>query len=171
MMMAEEALRIGVGTVSDRAASGGYPDLSGPAILDFLGKRMVSSWQAVQRIIPDDRDRIEEVLIELAEQEQCSLIFTTGGTGPAKRDVTPEAVEAVCSKWLPGFGEKMRAAAWDRVPTAILSRQVAGIRGGTLIMALPGNPSAVQECLEAVFLAIPHCLELLEAPRMEIGQN
>jgi len=169
--MAEGMLRIGVVTVSDRAASGDYPDLSGPAIKDFLEKRIASSWQTVQRIIPDDRDRIEDVLIELAEKERCSLILTTGGTGPAKRDVTPEAVEAVCSKWLPGFGEKMRAAVWDRIPTAILSRQVAGIRGGSLIVALPGNPSAVQECLEAVFSAIPHCLELLQAPRMEIGQN
>jgi molybdopterin adenylyltransferase len=165
--MAEEVLRIGVVTVSDRAAHGDYPDLSGPAIVDFLDKRMASSWQAVQRLIPDDRDRIEETLIELADEERCSLIFTTGGTGPAQRDVTPEAVEAICSKLLPGFGEKMRAVAWDRIPTAILSRQIAGIRGGSLIVALPGNPSAVHECLEAVFSAIPHCLELLQAPRME----
>lgn len=166
--MAGEALRIGVVTVSDRAASGDYPDLSGPAIMDFMEKRIASSWQAVKRLIADDQDRIEEVLTKLVDEERCSLVFTTGGTGPAKRDVTPEAVEAVCSKLLPGFGEKMRSAAWDRIPTAILSRQAAGIRGGSLIITLPGNPSAVQECLAAVFSAIPHCLELLQAPRMEI---
>ncbi len=170
-MMAGEALRIGVVTVSDRAARGDYPDLSGPAIVDFLEKHIVSSWQTVKRLIPDDRDRIEDVLTKLVDEERCSLIFTTGGTGPAKRDVTPEAVESVCSKLLPGFGEKMRAVSWARIPTAILSRQVAGIRGGALIITLPGHPSAVQECLEAVFSAIPHCLELLQAPRMEIGQN
>ncbi len=166
--MAGEVLRIGVVTVSDRAASGDYPDLSGPAIMDFLEKRIASSWQAVKLLVPDDRDRIEEVLTKLVDEERCSLVFTTGGTGPAKRDVTPEAVEVVCSKLLPGFGEKMRSVAWDRIPTAILSRQVAGIRGVALIIALPGSPSAVQECLEAVFAAIPHCLELLQAPRMEI---
>lgn len=166
--MADDALRIGIVTVSDRAAYGEYRDLSGPAIADFLGKRIRSSWQAVQRIIPDNRDQIERILIELVDEEHCSLIFTTGGTGPAERDVTPEAISAICSKPLPGFGEKMRAAAWTLVPTAILSRQVAGIRGGSLIVALPGNPSAVHECLEAVIAAIPHCLELLRAPRMEI---
>ena len=159
--------RIGILTVSDRASQGVYEDRGGPAIRDWLARALTSPWEAVARIIPDEQAEIEDALCELADAQQCSLIVTTGGTGPALRDVTPEATEAVCSKMLPGFGELMRSASLKFVPTAILSRQTAGIRGKTLIVNLPGKPSAIDDCLNAVFPAIPYCVDLIEGARIE----
>ena len=154
--------RIGILTISDRASRGEYEDKGGPAIQAWFERVLSTPWQAVTRIIPDEQNLIAEALIALADIEGCSLIVTTGGTGPALRDVTPEATEAVCSKMLPGFGELMRTASLKFVPTAILSRQTAGIRGKSLIVNLPGKPSAIDDCLNAVFPAIPYCIDLIE---------
>ena len=159
--------KIGILTVSDRASRGVYQDLGGPAINDWLTQALTSPWQAVARVIPDEQREIEAALRELCDVEQCSLVVTTGGTGPALRDVTPEATEAVCSKMLPGFGELMRAASLKFVPTAILSRQTAGIRGKSLIVNLPGKPSAIADCLNAVFPAVPYCVDLIEGAWLE----
>lgn len=158
---------IGLVTVSDRASAGIYQDLGGPAMIDWLSRALTSPWRAVSRVISDDRDVIEATLKELADVEGCGLILTTGGTGPAPRDVTPEATEAVCDKMMPGYGELMRAASLKVVPTAILSRQTAGIRGSSLIINLPGKPSAIADCLEAVFPATPYCLDLIGGPYLE----
>lgn len=159
--------RIGILTVSDRASRGEYEDKGGPAIHAWFSQVLTSPWEAVARVIPDEQPEIEAALRELSDVEGCSLIVTTGGTGPALRDVTPEATEAVCSKMLPGFGELMRTASLKFVPTAILSRQTAGIRGCSLIVNLPGKPSAIDDCLRAVFPAIPYCLDLIEAAYLE----
>ena len=128
-------------------------------------------WEAVARIIPDEQPVIEATLKQMADVEGCCLIVTTGGTGPAKRDVTPEATEAVCEKMLDGFGEQMRAVSLKIVPTAILSRQVAGIRGKSLFVNLPGKPSAIRDCLLAVFPAIPYCIDLIEGPFLTTNEN
>ncbi|MDQ6954471.1 MAG: molybdopterin adenylyltransferase [Mariprofundaceae bacterium] len=153
--------KIGFITVSDRASRGEYEDLGGPAMVAWFERVLSSEWQAVKRVIPDDQSDIESTLKELAE-EGCCLIVTTGGTGPAVRDVTPEATENVCEKMMPGFGELMRQESLKFVPTAILSRQTAGIRGKSLIINLPGKPSAIGDCLNAVFPAVPYCIDLLE---------
>jgi molybdopterin adenylyltransferase len=163
--------RIGILTVSDRASRGEYADEGGPAIRACLEEALTSPWEAVARVVPDDRARIEAELIRLADQERCCLVVTTGGTGPAVRDVTPEATEAVCDKILDGFGEQMRAVSLKKVPTAILSRQIAGIRGKTLIVNLPGRPRAIRECLLAVFPAIPYCIDLLEGPYLTTDEK
>jgi len=155
---------IGILTVSDRASKGVYEDKGGPAIHACLTEILSCEWQAVARIIPDEQPIIELNLKELCDHEGCCLVVTTGGTGPAKRDVTPEATEAVCDKILDGFGEQMRAVSLKIVPTAILSRQIAGIRGKSLIVNLPGKPSAIRDCLLAVFPAIPYCVDLIEGP-------
>ncbi len=162
-----EKAKIGIVTVSDRASRGLYEDLGGPAIADYLTDILTSPWEAVARVIPDEQDVIERTLIELADTEGCALVLTTGGTGPAPRDVTPEATAAVCGKTMPGFGELMRFKSLEQVPTAILSRQTAGIRGTTFIVNLPGKPSAIRHCLSAVFPAIPYCLDLIGAARLE----
>ena len=159
--------RIGILTVSDRASRGIYEDQGGPAIHAWLTRALLSPWQAVARVIPDEAPQIEAALCALSDDEQCSLIVTTGGTGPAWRDVTPEATEAVCGKMLPGFGELMRSASLKIVATAILSRQTAGIRGKTLIINLPGKPSAIADCLQAVFPAVPYCVDLIEGAWLE----
>jgi len=159
--------KIGILTVSDRASRGAYEDEGGPAIQSCLRELLTSPWDAVYRIIPDDQSQIEGALVHMADEDNCCLVVTTGGTGPARRDVTPEATEAVSEKILDGFGEQMRAVSLQKVPTAILSRQVAGIRGRTLIVNLPGRPRAIRECLLAVFPAIPYCIDLLEGPRLE----
>lgn len=161
------AIRIGIVTVSDRASAGIYEDEGGPAIHAYLDRALTSPWKAVPRIIPDDRALIAQTLIELADQEGCCLIVTTGGTGPAPRDVTPEATEDVVEKPMPGFGELMRQVSLAKVPTAILSRQTAGIRGRSLIVNLPGRPRAIAECLDAVMPAIPYCIDLIEGPYLE----
>ncbi len=159
--------KIGIVTVSDRASAGVYADEGGPAILDYFSKALASPWQAVTRVIPDERAGIAQTLIELADKEGCCLIVTTGGTGPAPRDVTPEATEDVIDKLMPGFGELMRQVSLAKVPTAILSRQLAGIRGKSLIVNLPGRPRAIAECLDAVMPAIPYCIDLIEGPYLE----
>ena len=163
-MTPTSSARIGILTVSDRASRGEYKDLGGPAIRDCLTEILSSPWEAVAWVIPDERPQIEATLKELCDQEGCCLVVTTGGTGPARRDVTPEATEAICEKMLDGFGELMRAVSLKVVPTAILSRQVAGIRGRSLIVNLPGKPSAIRDCLMAVFPAIPYCIDLIEGP-------
>jgi molybdopterin adenylyltransferase len=162
--------RIGILVMSDRASAGVYEDLSGKAIQETLTAYLRSPWEAVYRLIPDDRAAIEATLIELADREGCCLVVTTGGTGPAPRDVTPEATEAVCDKMMPGFGELMRAVSLKVVPTAILSRQTAGIRGQTLIINLPGKPRSIRECLDAVFPAVPYCMDLIGGPRLETDE-
>src|SRR5690606_9991165 len=128
-------------------------DLSGKAIMDTLNEYLTSPWEAVYRVIEDDQITIEETLIELVDKQKCCLVVTTGGTGPAKRDVTPEATQNVCDRMMPGFGELMRQVSLQYVPTAILSRQTAGLRGSSLIVNLPGKPKSIRECLDAVFPA------------------
>jgi molybdopterin adenylyltransferase len=163
-MNEKASVRVGIVTVSDRASRGEYQDLGGPAIRDCLTEILSCPWEPVPRLIPDEKPLIEDTLMELCDREGCCLVVTTGGTGPAPRDVTPEATEAVCDKMLDGFGELMRAESLKVVPTAILSRQVAGIRGRSLIVNLPGKPSAIRDCLMAVFPAIPYCIDLIEGP-------
>ena len=163
-------VRVGIVTVSDRASRGQYQDLGGPAIRDCLAEILSCPWEAVPRLIPDERPLIEDTLMELCDREGCCLVVTTGGTGPAKRDVTPEATEAVCDKLLDGFGELMRAVSLKVVPTAILSRQIAGTRGRSLIVNLPGKPSAIRDCLLAVFPAIPYCIDLIEGPYLTTNE-
>ncbi len=160
-------LPIGIITISDRAYRGEYEDKGGPGIIAALSELLETPWQPVAIIVPDEQELIENALIDLADHKQCSLILTTGGTGPAIRDITPEATEAVCQKMMPGFGELMRIASLKEVPTAILSRQTAGIRGQSLIINLPGKPSAIRTCLDAVFAAIPYCLDLIGGYRIE----
>lgn len=161
------AVRIGVVTVSDRASGGVYEDRGGPAAVDALREMLAGEWEVVARLIPDEQEQIESTLAALCDDEGCCLVVTTGGTGPAKRDVTPEATEAVCEKLLPGFGELMRAVSLKVVPTAILSRQTAGVRGSSLIVNLPGKPSAIRDCLVAVMPAVPYCVDLIGGPRLE----
>ena len=158
---------IGILTVSDRASRGEYEDKGGPGIILALSELLASPWQPVSVIVPDEQSLIEAALIDLADKQGCSLILTTGGTGPASRDVTPEATEAVCQKMMPGFGELMRTASLKEVPTAILSRQTAGIRGKSLIINLPGKPSAIRTCLDAVFAALPYGIDLIGGYRLE----
>lgn len=153
--------RIGVVAVSDRASTGVYEDKGIPAICAFLDSCITSEYEYITRLIPDEQDTISDTLVELADVEHCSLIVTTGGTGPALRDVTPEATEVICQKMLPGFGELMRQVSLQIVPTAILSRQSAGIRGTSLIINLPGKPSAIAECLVAVMPAVPDCISVI----------
>lgn len=160
-------IRIGIINVSDRASKGIYEDLPGKAIVQTLNEYLLSPWEKEYAIIPDEQVLIENTMKEMADQKGCCLIVTCGGTGPAKRDVTPEATEAVCDKIMPGFGELMRMESLKYVPTAILSRQTAGIRNRTLIVNLPGKPKSIRQCLDAVFPAIPYCIELLEWPGME----
>ncbi len=162
--MSDAPARIGIVTVSDRASRGEYEDRGGPAISEYLTEILTSPWEAVARVISDDQSVIEKSLRELCDDQHCCLVITTGGTGPANRDVTPEATEVVGEKVMPGFGELMRQVSLRAVPTAILSRQTAVIRGGTLIVNLPGQPKAIRECLDAVFPAIPYCIDLIEGP-------
>lgn len=162
--------RIGIVTVSDRASAGIYEDLSGKAIIDTLNAYLTSEWEPIYQVIPDEQDQIEATLVRLADEESCCLIVTTGGTGPARRDVTPEATEAVCDRMMPGFGELMRAESLKFVPTAILSRQTAGLRGSALIVNLPGKPKSIRECLDAVFPAIPYCIDLMDGPYLECDE-
>lgn len=162
---------IGILTVSDRASRGAYEDKGGPAIEAVLARILASPWRAVPRLVPDEQPLIENMLRDLADRQGCGLVVTTGGTGPAPRDVTPEATAAVCERMLPGFGELMRSVSLHAVPTAILSRQTAGTRGGCLIVNLPGKPSAIAECLGAVFPAIPYCIDLIGGPRLETNPD
>ena len=161
-------MNIGILTVSDRASRGEYEDKSGPAIVATLREFLACDWTPVARVVPDERPQIEAALIELCAS--CGLVVTTGGTGPAPRDVTPEATVAVCDRLMPGFGELMRAVSLNSVPTAILSRQVAGLRGASLIINLPGKPAAIRECLLAVFPAVPYCLDLIGGPYLTTNE-
>lgn len=167
----QQIARIGIVTVSDRASAGAYEDISGPAIIATLTDYLVSPWEAVHRVIPDEQDLIEAELINLADTEGCCLIVTTGGTGPAMRDVTPDATEAVCDRMMPGFGELMRTESLKYVATAILSRQTAGLRKQSLIINLPGKPKAIRQCLDAVFPAVPYCIDLMEGPFLECNEE
>ncbi|MFP4487623.1 MAG: molybdopterin adenylyltransferase [Campylobacterales bacterium] len=162
--------KIGVLVLSDRASQGVYEDKSGLAIIDTLNEYLKTPWESDYKIIPDDFEIIKSELIAMCERG-CSLVVTTGGTGPALRDVTPEATEAVCEKMLPGFGELMRQVSLQYVPTAILSRQSAGIRGSSLIVNLPGKPKSIRECLDAVFPAIPYCIDLIGGAYLESDED
>ncbi len=164
-------ISLGIVTISDRASTGVYEDRSGPAIQSVYARWIVTPWQPEYRLVPDEQPLIEAALRELADERQCPLIVTTGGTGPSPRDVTPEATMAVCDRLLPGFGEQMRAVSVRTVPTAILSRQVAGTRGASLIINLPGKPAAIEECLSAIWAAVPYCIELIGGPRMHFSAD
>lgn len=164
-------VKIGIITVSDRASEGKYEDLSGPAIIETLNEYLTTHWEPVHQVIPDEQYLIESTLKQMADKEKCCLIVTTGGTGPSPRDVTPEATEAICDKMMPGFGELMRQVSLQYVPTAILSRQTAGIRSGSLIINLPGKPKSIRECLDAVFPAVPYCIDLINGPFLETNEE
>jgi molybdopterin adenylyltransferase len=159
--------RIGVLTASDRASSGVYEDESGPAIEAYLGRALTSPFEIVRKIVPDGFESVRDTLIALVDVEGCDLVFTTGGTGPSSRDLTPEATEAAAPRLYLGFGEAMRQASLRDVPTAILSRQIAAQRGRCLIVNLPGRPGSIKTCLDAIFAAIPYCLDLMGAARLE----
>jgi molybdopterin adenylyltransferase len=163
-------IRIGIINVSDRASQGIYEDIPGKAILTTLKEYIKSEWQEIYAVVPDEQKLIEDTMIRMADHEKCCLIITSGGTGPAVRDVTPEATETVCEKMMPGFGELMRSVSLQYVPTAILSRQTAGIRNQTLIVNLPGKPKAIRQCLDAVFPAVPYCIDLLDGPFIECNE-
>ena len=164
-------IRIGVLNISDRASAGIYEDTPGQACVALLREWLTTPFDLDYKIVPDERALISAELRRLADESGCCLVVTTGGTGPAPRDVTPEATADVCEKMLPGFGELMRATSLRYVPTAILSRQTAGLRGRTLIVNLPGRPKAIRENLEAVFPAIPYCLDLIGGPRLETDET
>ncbi len=167
----ESSVRIGIVTVSDRASRGAYEDRGGPAIEAYLREVVSSPWTPIKRVIPDESVELSSTLRELVDNDRCCLVITTGGTGPSPRDVTPEATESVCDKLLPGFGELMRRISLEKVPTAILSRQTAGIRGQSLVVNLPGQPRAIGECLDAVFPAIPYCIELAGGPVIQTHEG
>ena len=169
--MDRNKITIGVINVSDRASRGIYEDIPGKAIVSTLKEYLKSPFETCYDVIPDEMDLIAETMKKMADELQCCLIITSGGTGPALRDVTPEATERICEKMLPGFGELMRTESLKYVPTAILSRQTAGIRGSTLIINLPGKPKAIRECLDAVFPAVPYCIDLINGPYLEVDDH
>lgn len=159
----------GILTVSDRASTGEYEDEGGPAILGFFQEAIASKWSHHYRVVPDVKEKIEAALTELVDVLGCDVVVTTGGTGPAKRDITPEATEAVCERIIPGFGERMRDISLEFTPTAILSRQVGGIRGNSLIFNLPGRPKAIRETLDEIWKAVPYCVDLIEGPYIDMN--
>jgi len=165
-----EELLIGLVSISDRASSGVYEDAGIPALRDWFGAALASPWRMETRLIPDEQPLIEATLKELVDTVGCHLVLTTGGTGPAPRDVTPEATLAIADKVMPGFGEQMRAVSLKYVPTAILSRQVAVIRKGALVINLPGQPKAIKETLDGVFAAVPYCIDLIGGPYVETNE-
>ena len=169
-MVGEPAV-FGILTVSDRAHSGEYQDEGGPAILGFFEEAIASTWTHHSRIVPDENEAISSALIEMVDVFGCDVVVTTGGTGPAVRDVTPEATEAVCDKILPGFGEQMRSVSLEFVPTAILSRQIGGTRGNSLIFNLPGRPKAIRETIDEIWKAVPYCIDLLGGPYIDMDDN
>lgn len=164
-------IQLGVINISDRASAGIYEDIPGKAVVEILKEYLISEFEISYAVVPDVQEEIESTLCRMADLENCCLIVTTGGTGPDPKDVTPEATEAVCHKMMPGFGELMRSVSLQYVPTAILSRQTAGIRGRTLIVNLPGKPSAIRQCLEAVFPAVPYCIDLIGGPFLIPNEN
>jgi len=166
-MSEHDSVRIGLVSISDRASSGVYEDKGLPALKEWLAEVVANPVEIVERLIPDEQSLIEATLKELSDKEDCALILTTGGTGPATRDVTPEATLAVADRELPGFGEAMRAVSLKYVPTAILSRQVGVVRGKSLILNLPGQPKAIGETLDGIFAAVPYCIDLIGGPYIE----
>ena len=166
-----DKVTLGIITVSDRASSGEYVDQGGPAILQFFQQALTSPGEIIYRCIPDDLSIIKQTMIELSDEIGCDVIVTTGGTGPAKRDVTPEATIAVCERILDGFGEQMRYISLEYVPTAILSRQVGGTRGNCLIFNLPGRPKAIRETIDKIWQAVPYCIDLLGGPYMDMNDD
>ena len=166
-----ELVNLGIITVSDRASSGTYEDEGGPAILGFFEAAFASPWEVHYRCVPDEMEAIENALRELVDEVRCSVVVTTGGTGPAPRDITPEATERVCDRLLPGFGEQMRAISLAFVPTAILSRQVGGLRGTSLIFNLPGRPKAIRETIDEIWKAVPYCIDLTGGPYMDMRDD
>ena len=166
-----DSLLVGLVSISDRASSGVYEDKGIPALEAWFGAALASPWRMETRLIPDEQPMIEQTLIELCDTVGCHLVLTTGGTGPAPRDVTPEATLAVAQKVMPGFGEQMRAVSLKYVPTAILSRQVGAIRGKSLILNLPGQPKAIKETLDGVFAAVPYCIDLIGGPYIETREE
>lgn len=181
-MSSDDELLIGLVSISDRASTGVYEDQGIPALKDWFTHAMASPWRMLTRLIPDEQQLISATLQELVDREGCRLVLTTGGTGPAARDVTPEATLAVADKVMPGFGEQMRQVSLKFVPTAILSRQVAVIRKGALIINLPGQPKAIRETLEGlkdetgktlvqgIFAAVPYCIDLIGGPYIETNE-
>lgn len=167
----KQEIKIGIINVSDRASAGIYEDIPGKAIVSTLNDYLSSKWDSVYKVVPDEQEEIEMAMKQMADYDGCCLIITSGGTGPALRDVTPEATEAVCTKMMPGFGELMRQESLNYVPTAILSRQTAGIRNHTLIINLPGKPKAIRQCLDVVFPAVPYCIDLLDGPYLECNEE
>ena len=163
--------RVGILVISDRASRGEYDDKSGTAINEFLNRTIQSNWIAIMKIVPDGVDSVAKALVEMSDCEGCDLILTTGGTGPSPRDLTPEGTRTIITRELEGFGELMRRVSLEHVPTAILSRQTAGTRGHCLIVNLPGRPSAIDVCLNAVFPAIPYCLDLIGARPIEVNPD
>ena len=167
----DEELLIGLVSISDRASAGVYVDKGLPGLTEWFGAAMKTPFRLAQRLIPDEQAVIERTLVELADVVGCHLVLTTGGTGPAPRDVTPEATLAIAHKVLPGFGEQMRQVSLKYVPTAILSRQVGVIRNRTLILNLPGQPKAIKETLDGVFPAVPYCIDLIGGPYIETNEE
>ena len=166
-----EHVVLGIVTVSDRASQGTYEDEGGPAILSFFEEAIKSPWTAHYRCVPDEQEAVETALVELSDEEGCSVVVTTGGTGPAVRDITPEATETVCDRMMPGFGEQMRSISLAFVPTAILSRQVGGLRGSSLIFNLPGRPKAIRETIDEIWRAVPYCVDLMGGPYMDMNED
>ncbi|HLU77221.1 MAG TPA: molybdopterin adenylyltransferase [Burkholderiales bacterium] len=183
MNMLDRPLKIGLVSISDRAATGVYQDEGLPALKEWFKTALATPWETVERLIPDEQSEIERTLIDLVDNEACDLVLTTGGTGPAPRDVTPEATLAVADKVMPGFGEQMRQVSLKFVPTAILSRQVGVVRKKALILNLPGQPKAIRETLEGardadgnllvngIFAAVPYCIDLIGGPYVETNEN
>ena len=181
--MDTQGLKIGLVSISDRASRGVYRDEGIPALKEWFGRALTTPWSTVTRLIPDERPEIEATLKELTDAERCHLVLTTGGTGPAPRDVTPEATLAVADRVMPGFGEQMRQISLHYVPTAILSRQVAVVRAQSLIINLPGQPKSIRETLEGVrgadgkvlvhgiFSAVPYCIDLIGGPYIETDES
>ncbi len=169
-MTSDPTLLIGLVSISDRASSGVYEDKGLPGLTEWFTAALMTPWTMAQRLIPDEQPVIERTLIELVDIAGCHLVLTTGGTGPAPRDVTPEATLAIAHKVLPGFGEQMRQVSLQYVPTAILSRQVGVVRGRALILNLPGQPKAIKETLDGVFPAVPYCIDLIGGPYIETDE-
>ena len=169
--MVGDPATFGIITVSDRASKGEYQDEGGPAILGFFEEAISSEWSHHYRVVPDEIEAISNVLIEMVDQLGCSVIVTTGGTGPSTRDITPEATEMVCDRILPGFGEQMRAISLEFVPTAILSRQIGGTRGQCVIFNLPGRPKAIRETIDEIWKAVPYCVDLLNGPYIDMNDE
>ncbi|MEC9118863.1 MAG: molybdopterin adenylyltransferase [Candidatus Thermoplasmatota archaeon] len=163
--------KIGIVTISDRAFTGVYNDESGPAVIDTLNQIISSEWIPITKLIPDEKNEIEKTLIQLVDVENCCLVITTGGTGPSSRDVTPEATENVCERMMPGYGELMRTISLEFVPTAVLSRQTAGLRGNSLILNLPGSPKAIHQTLIPLFESIPACIDLMDGPFIDTNSE